>query len=434
MNKRKVDWLMIRNVVAFWFFGLCNNYGYVIMLSAAEDIMDDQQHKPASNATKHCFEHLDNRHCTSKSTGAVLIADNLPSLICKLTFPFFMHRIPFGFRHILVCALQASSYLIVAFSANVAMSLAGVAMGSLASGIGEITYLGLSSFFPSSAIAAWASGTGGAGLIGSFAFAFLTEPSMGNLSPKVALLIQSFIPAVFLVIYYVVLSPPDEVYTPGWNPKTWIVPLDHDKKIFETQGEESEYRPQNLQRVPQRKLTFIERVVLVKPLLHLMIPVSLVYIGEYLINQGLTQMIVFNCHRGFGLTLASQYRWYQVLYQLGVFLSRSSVRLFELPQWFLYLLPILQFSNMFLFFFEAIYWFIPHISIIFALIIFEGLLGGSSYVNTFNRIHKTVEPDIREYCLSIATVGDSIGVNLAGFAAIPLHNWVCGMKMPTHNL
>lgn len=28
-----------RNMVAFWILGLCNNYGYVVMLSAAHDIL-----------------------------------------------------------------------------------------------------------------------------------------------------------------------------------------------------------------------------------------------------------------------------------------------------------------------------------------------------------------------------------------------------------
>lgn len=29
-----------RNLVAFWVLGLCNNYGYVVMLSAAHDILE----------------------------------------------------------------------------------------------------------------------------------------------------------------------------------------------------------------------------------------------------------------------------------------------------------------------------------------------------------------------------------------------------------
>lgn len=30
-----------RDLTAYWFFGLCNNFGYVVMLTAAHDIIDD---------------------------------------------------------------------------------------------------------------------------------------------------------------------------------------------------------------------------------------------------------------------------------------------------------------------------------------------------------------------------------------------------------
>ena len=29
----------VRNLIAFWLLGLCNNYAYVVMLSAAHDIL-----------------------------------------------------------------------------------------------------------------------------------------------------------------------------------------------------------------------------------------------------------------------------------------------------------------------------------------------------------------------------------------------------------
>lgn len=32
-----------RTLIAFWVLGLCNNYGYVVMLSAAKDIIAQQQ-------------------------------------------------------------------------------------------------------------------------------------------------------------------------------------------------------------------------------------------------------------------------------------------------------------------------------------------------------------------------------------------------------
>ncbi|VDL62951.1 unnamed protein product [Nippostrongylus brasiliensis] len=424
---KKWNWTTVRIIVAFWLFGLCNNYGYVIMLSAAEDIMDIQKGENTTKPTEECEDRITSRHCTTISTGAVLLADNLPTLFVKLTFPFFMQRIPFVFRHVLVCLLQSTSYFVVAFSQDVAMSLAGVCFASLGSGIGEISYLALASHYPVLAIAAWSSGTGGAGLLGSFSYAFLTEKSMGNLSPKVALLIQLFIPVVFALTYFFILVVPEDVHKPSWNPKTWIVPLEDS-----VENSDSSETNSSSKRVPQRKLSFVEKVQHILPLLHLMIPLSLVYVGEYLINQGVTQLIVFNCSEGFNLNVNAQYRWYQVLYQLGVFISRSSVKVFELPTWSLFLLPIMQACNFTFFLFEAIYWFVPNIGIIFALIIFEGLLGGASYVNTFNKIHRMVSPDVREYSLSVASVGDSIGVNFAGFTAIPLHNYVCRRPMHRH--
>ncbi|KAK6725876.1 hypothetical protein RB195_004291 [Necator americanus] len=439
MSLKKWNWSTIRNIIAFWIFGLCNNYGYVIMLSAAEDIMVLQEGGNVTKQIQNCEEHITGRHCTAISTGAVLLADNLPSLFVKLTFPFFMHRIPFVFRHLLVCALQSASYFMVAFSINVPMSLAGVSFAALGSGIGEISYLALASHYPTLAIAAWSSGTGAAGLLGSFSYAFLTDRSMGDLQPKVALLIQLFIPLLFILTYFFVLVVPKDVHQPGWDPQTWIVPEElNEREVCETEDEQEEKPMEPVDnsskphlRVPQRKLTFIERIQHIVPLLHLMIPLSFVYIGEYLINQGVTQLVIFNCHEGFHLTLGAQYRWYQVLYQFGVFLSRSSVKLFALPTWSLYLLPVLQASNFFFFFFEAIYWFVPSIGIIFGLIVFEGLLGGAAYVNTFDKIHKMVPPDVREYSLSVATVGDSIGINFAGFMSIPLHNFICGRPMPS---
>lgn len=100
---------------------------------------------------------------------------------------------------------------------------------------------------------------------------------------------------------------------------------------------------------------------------------------------------------------------FQVLYQVGVFISRSSVRFLELPIWAIYLLPILQVTiflllissfqtaNLGFFIFEAIYWFIPNIGIIFAIIVLEGLLGGAAYVNTYNYAHKTVRNPFKNW-------------------------------------
>uniref|UniRef100_A0A8R1I4B0 Battenin n=1 Tax=Caenorhabditis japonica TaxID=281687 RepID=A0A8R1I4B0_CAEJA len=260
------------------------------MLSAAEDILSQQHGKNKTTTTDACLPSITVRE-HKPATAEVLLSDNLPSLIVKLTFPFFMDRFPFGLRVAIVCILQATSYFVVAFSVSIPMSLAGVVFVSFGGGLGEITFLGLSAHYQRIAIAGWSSGTGMAGLLGSFTYAFLTEPHMANLTPKVALLIQLFVPLLFVFSYFLLLEKPESIYSPGVHPKTWIVPKGYDDFIV------------SKHRVPQRQLGAWERVKLIIPMLHLMIPLAFVYIGEYMINQGMTQQIVFDCAHGFNLSL-----------------------------------------------------------------------------------------------------------------------------------
>jgi battenin len=64
-----------------------------------------------------------------------------------MTVPFFMHKIPFSILHILVCLSQGLSYLLIAFATNLQMSLIGVGVSALSSGLGDICYLALSSHY-----------------------------------------------------------------------------------------------------------------------------------------------------------------------------------------------------------------------------------------------------------------------------------------------
>lgn len=44
-----------RNLVAFWILGLCNNYGYVVMLSAAHDILESKFGDKVGNYNLYLF-------------------------------------------------------------------------------------------------------------------------------------------------------------------------------------------------------------------------------------------------------------------------------------------------------------------------------------------------------------------------------------------
>uniref|UniRef100_A0A915CMG6 Battenin n=1 Tax=Ditylenchus dipsaci TaxID=166011 RepID=A0A915CMG6_9BILA len=470
MTSSKTINTSIRDLVAFWIFGLANNYAYVVMLSAASDIIARQEtslphspqagHTNASTQQGHCEERILVKTCHHLPTGAVLLADILPALLIKLTFPFFMQRIPFGLRHFVVCSLQAISYLVVSFSNSIYVSLIGVAAASLGSGLGEICYLGLSAHYSKSTISAWSSGTGGAGIIGAMAYAVLTEPKLAGLTPSTALLSMLIVPVVFGITYWFVLTRSPTVHTMKLlQVDTWLVPKPlnvHNKHIPEcidsmnnsTISKKAHLEDENRKIAQPETLSFAAklRIIAVKHYnlfslkftimqmfspFALHDPLSLVYYAEYLINQGIVETIYFDCSHGFSLSKASQYRWYQVLYQVGVFISRSSVNLIELPSWALYILPVLQMVNALVFFFDSIYNYIPHIALIFSLILVEGLFGGASYVNTFNLVHKEALPHVREFSLSITSLSDSLGIVFSALSSIPVHSYIC--DVPARN-
>ncbi len=73
-------------------------------------------------------------------------------------------------------------------------SIKGVGCASISAGFGEITVLQLTSFFPQYTVTAWSSGTGAAGLLGSFSYAAMTGPL--HIKPRTAILILLFIPVL----------------------------------------------------------------------------------------------------------------------------------------------------------------------------------------------------------------------------------------------
>lgn len=76
---------------------------------------------------------------------------------------------------------------------------------------------------------------------------------------------------------------------------------------------------------------------------------------------------------------------------------------------------------------EVIYFYTPSIWIVFAIVLWEGLLGGAAYVNTFYKMSKSIPLNKRKFAIAVVVLSDSIGISLAGFLAIPLHNAICSL-------
>ncbi|VDK87641.1 unnamed protein product [Litomosoides sigmodontis] len=416
----------LRNQFAFWMLGLCNNFAYVIMLSAAEDILsvENSAKTPSKSTEDVCQSSFVHRHCHSLSTGSVLLANIIPSLTIKIFYPFVMHRIPFGARHLLTILLQISSFLTVAFSRSVFVGLSGVALASVGAGVGEVTFLCLTTYFPNKVVGAWSSGTGGAGIFGSFAYAILTDMSMLGLTPQKALLVMLIVPLTFAFTYWKLLLLPASIYRVSLcKPSTYLVTytaLGRRRRSDISSGDEAAQLINSCDDSDGRVTTTVEqqsfkdKLVMAKPLiLKYMFPLALVYFAEYFINQGLLELLVFNCARGFGISQHGQYRWYQVLYQLGVFISRSSIEFIQLRSSLIPLIPILQVVNAVFLFSDALRSFIPHIIIVFIIVFYEGFLGGVAYVNIFHSLHKSIPVEGREFSLGFVSMSDSFGIMCA---------------------
>ncbi|VEN56963.1 unnamed protein product [Callosobruchus maculatus] len=383
----------LRSLAAYWILGLCNNYGYVVMLTAAKDIIEEQ-----SGGVNETEIHSDKRDCTYMSTGAILLADILPALICKIIAPF----IPFFVNiRIALCVILASAgYLSVAFSNSFIMSLLGVVLTSFCSGLGEVTYLQYSTFYNKNVLSTWSSGTGGAGIIGALSYSILQTFGM-----RTTLLIMLIVPFSMALSFWVLLPKPSE---------------DDIAQALEVQNIVNREELQNPIDAVKKKIS------LIPGLMKYMIPFFLVYLFEYFINQGMFELILF---KNASIDSGSQYRWLQVTYQIGVFLSRSSVNLFHIKN--TWIMAIFQGINVIIFTTEVLYYYIPNYYIVVALVLWEGLLGGSSYVNTFYRISTEVPEEEKQFSMAITSFGDSIGILLAGLFAIMAHNKICDLPMPT---
>lgn len=141
--------------------------------------------------------------------GVVLLCDVVPSFLTKLCAPYFIHKIPYHVRILVFVALSACGMFIIALtppqqdSTSIAIKMCGVMIASLSSGGGELSFLGLTHYYGPFALAAWGSGTGGAGLIGAGAYAIATNTL--QIEPRTSLLVFAFLPLIMVLSFFVIL-------------------------------------------------------------------------------------------------------------------------------------------------------------------------------------------------------------------------------------
>lgn len=110
-------------------------------------------------------------------------------------------------------------------------------------------------------------------------------------------------------------------------------------------------------------------------------------------------------------------------YQVGVFISRSSLNLFKIPQ--VWIMTAIQSVNFVIYFTIAYYkWMSIYYQIPF--MVFVGLMGGSSFVNCYYLIYneKRLSKSQKEVAINLATLFNDTGIVAAALLAIVVSNLV----------
>ncbi|KAK4537243.1 hypothetical protein CDCA_CDCA11G3268 [Cyanidium caldarium] len=381
--------------LSFFFFGVVNNFAYVVFLSAAEAMVE--------------------RHA-----GAVLFADVVPGLLLKTSVGWWLHRVRYAVRVYGVSVGNFAAFVVAAAMASVASTtlsvaamLAAVACVSLMGALGEATFLALTARYGQPALAAWSSGTGFAGIAGAGLYALLTN--VLGVRPSRTLMLLAPVPLLMGVTYAAARLPADAPAA--------------------SEGLRSDADAPNT----QRKWSMVYRLI---P--RYLAPLLVVYWAEYTINQGLLPTTDVNdwiqpsATRDAGAPIRhARYAMLQLVYQTAVFVSRSSIACFRVRA--LWALTLLQCNNVAVLTVlstqppvQRTLW-LYRMRAVVAVVFFEGLLGGATYANTFAAIREAVPPPLREWTLGVSSVADAMGIAAASVVSLWVecavfrrHGWECG--------
>ncbi|KAG0148798.1 hypothetical protein CROQUDRAFT_74956 [Cronartium quercuum f. sp. fusiforme G11] len=396
---------------SFFLFGLLNNVLYVIILSAALDLV------PAD-----------------VPTGVILLADITPSLMVKIGWPYLLSGPVRYKRRVISCStISFLGMMIIVIFQSVTMRILGISLASFSSGLGEMTFLQLSTTYARRTGVSWfASGTGAAGVFGAGLWWLLR-----NLGVQIGLGISSVLP-ICLALVYLFLLPSSLQDVLGKH------------RLSTTEGYAALVNSgdsiENLTEQPKTLLTLNQKLRLARPLiLPFMLPLFTVYFAEYTINTGIAPTLLYQIpapdhypiFSHVFKSLRDYYPFWQLTYQIFVFFSRSSIaicrlpplpkRLIPLPSLFqviLFCIILLESSNQ-----TISQAFGPNFiyAVIFSLISLEGVCGGLAYVSAFHWLSQ--EDDEQEFKIGCVGFADTIGILGASLFSSWLEPRLCGIQV-----
>eukprot|EP00775_Hariotina_reticulata_P008201 gene8201-8392_t len=267
--------------------GLINNAAYVIMIAGANEI-------------------------AASAVGLVYFCAIFPTILVKLTAPYWFHLVGYTPRFWVAACLMACSFCVVALGTTTSQQLLGVGLAAVQGGLGEASTLGLCSLYPNQlALTAWSSGTGfagertgrlhewsEAGLLnalpaaasqsGIFGYAWVAALHYWvGYSFKVTLLLANVLPGLWLAVFHLMLSHHGAANVSlsvdaegGWC----CQPSSNSDGVLHS-------RPSPP--VDAASMTFRQRMAATARLWPYMVPLFVVYFAEYAMQSGTWTAIGF---------------------------------------------------------------------------------------------------------------------------------------------
>ena len=427
------------NICMAWFLlGLVNNTPYVIMLATA-------------------------KYMSEGGTALVYLVNTTPGLLVKLSAPFWFDRVSYRRRLGVAATCMAMAFVTTSYycreqeqetTHRMMGQLLGVALVSVQIGMGEASLLALAGKMDTTVAAASAFGdnhnkkysllafSSGTGLAGPTGYLWKIA-----LSEWVGLGVsQTLLLGVVLVLIYwrcflwalVVekdFAADDDDDSSSRTVEQELQPLDPERLGRNTQQRthrdtDSVAEMERVTDNPHALMTTLEvadmtvreRSHLVLSLWPYIVPLFTVYAAEYACQAGVWSAIGFPTVDSVeGRThFYERSNW---LYQAGNFGARSAGAFFSINMAGLWVIPVLQLSNLIWFTIVAArHGFFYRKRLLYTASFYTGLLGGSCYVHGYTSIARNLPKQHTEFALSTTCVAEAFGVLVADILGLFLQS------------
>lgn len=139
-SNRKSSWL---NVLCFYIFGTMSFFYQEMLYTASEDILSGRK----------------------LPTSVIIVTFVTPLAAIKLIAPWFIQRISYVFKICFIATFMVAGLVLIIFVNDMHLKLVGIGLNALSTGMAEVVFLSLTSFYPQVCISSFVAGTGMASLV-----------------------------------------------------------------------------------------------------------------------------------------------------------------------------------------------------------------------------------------------------------------------------